>query len=345
MSPSASRTSASSPSAPDASVPSLLPSVDELLDRAIGFSIPLTTTFRRTDVREGLLLRGPVGWGEFAPFPEYGPAESARWLAAAIEAAWIGWPAPLRDTVPVNAIVPAVDADSAARLVRESGCSSVKVKVAEPGQSFGDDVARVAAVREALGPEGRVRIDANGAWSTDQAIAALATLSSFDLEYVEQPCATLVECAAVRLATDVPIAIDEALRLADDPHHVVGLREAADVLVLKVPPLGGVRPALAVADTYALPCVVSSALDTSVGLAAGLALAASLPELSYACGLGSGRLLTADVTDDRLLPGGGELQVRRPEVDVATASKVAMGAASLSEWWRRLRAARDALDG
>lgn len=323
----------------------MLPSVDDLLDGALGFAVPLTTTFRRTRVREGLLIHGPSGWGEFAPFPEYEPAQCARWLSAAIEAAWIGWPDAVRETVPVNAIVPATDPETAGRLVHESGCSTVKVKVAEPGQSLDDDIARVAAVREALGTAGRIRVDANGAWTTGDAAAALRALGEFGLEYVEQPCSTLVECAALRRITDLPIAIDEALRTADDPHHVVGLREGADLLVLKVPPLGGVRPALAVADTYGLPCVVSSALDSSVGLAAGLALAASLPELPYACGLGSGRLLEADVCTDRLLPEGGQLRVRRPRVSASAASAVVMDDVALNAWHRRLAGAYDVLSG
>ncbi len=319
----------------------MLPTADELLDGALGFSIPLTTTFRGARVREGLLLRGPVGWGEFAPFPEYDADESARWLSAAIEAAWIGWPDAVRDVVPVNAIVPAVASQEAAAMVRDAGCTTIKVKVAEPGQSLDDDVARVAAVREALGPAGRIRVDANGAWRSDAARDALRTLSQYDLEYVEQPCASLAECAALRLIVDIPIAIDEALRKADDPHRVVGLREAADLLVLKVPPLGGVRPALAIAETYGLPCVVSSALDSSVGLAAGLALAASLPELPYACGLGSGRLLASDVTSDRLLPKDGQLRVRLPEPD--THAAVAMSTSDLAAWRQRLTAALAAL--
>jgi O-succinylbenzoate synthase len=322
---------------------SAFPTVDELLDGAVGFSIPLVTTFRRTRVREGLLLHGPAGWGEFAPFPEYDADVSARWLSAAIEAAWIGWPAAVRDSVPVNAIVPAVDADTAGRLTRESGCATVKVKVAEAGQTLDDEVARVAAVREALGDHGHIRVDANGAWTTEQAVVALSVLGSFHLEYVEQPCATLVECAAVRRIAGVPVAVDEALRSADDPHHVVGLREAADLLVLKVPPLGGVRPALAVADTYGLPCVVSSALDTSVGLAAGLALAASLPELPYACGLGSGRLLSGDVTADRLLPEDGLLRARPAAPTPDAVDAVAMSPERLDHWRRRLTEAREAL--
>ncbi len=174
-------------------------------------------------------------------------------------------------------------------------------------------------------------------WSTADAANALRTLGQFDLEYVEQPCATLVECAALRRLVETPVAIDEGLRKADDPHRVVGLRESADVLVLKVAPLGGVRPGLAIAHTYGLPCVVSSALDTSVGLAAGLALAASLPDLAYACGLGSGRLLVDDVSSDRLLPKDGQLTVRRPSPD--TQAAVAMSGEEMTTWRQRLAAA------
>ncbi len=309
-----------------------LPSLDDLLDGSVCFAVPLTVRFRGTDHREGLLVRGPVGWGEFAPFPEYGPAESSRWLAAAIEAAWTGWPEPLRDTVPVNAIVPAVEPDVASRLTRESGCTTAKVKVADAGQSLAQDVARVAAVRDALGPAGAVRVDANGAWTLDEAVDALRELEPFGLEYAEQPCPTIEECAQVRRVVDVPLAIDEGVRRAGDPRAVVGLREAADVLVLKVPPLGGVGAALRVAETYGLPCVVSSALDTSVGLAAGLALAAALPELPYACGLASGLLLASDVVTDRLLPVQGSLGVRRPSVDRAVVS-----ASAPTDGWNRWR--------
>lgn len=313
----------------------MIPSVEALRGAAVGFAVPLRVRFRGTTVRSGLLLRGPVAWAEFAPFPGYGAGESSRWLAAAIEAGWVGWPTPVRDRVPVNAIVPAVDADQAALLVRESGCSTAKVKVAEPGHTLADDVTRVGAVRDALGPEGRIRVDANGAWTVGQASAALAVLSDLGLEYAEQPCATVEECAQLRRRTDVPVAVDEGLRKAPDPLHVHQLREAADVLVLKVPPLGGVRPALDVADRYGLPVVVSSALDTSVGLAAGLALAAALPELPYACGLASGRLLQDDVVADRLLPVGGTLTPgpRAPDVVAEATGPVP------PEWEHRLRSA------
>ncbi|SNR84895.1 O-succinylbenzoate synthase [Geodermatophilus saharensis] len=273
------------------------------------WSVPMRTRFRGIDVRDGVLVRGPAGWGEFSPFWDYGVPESRRWWAAAAEAALTGWPAPVRDAVPVNVTVPAVDADRAHALVSASGCRTAKVKVAEPGQTPADDLARVEAVRDALGPGGAVRVDANAAWDVDTAVARIRQLDRVGLEYVEQPCATAEELAALRRRTDVRIAGDEVLRRADDP-LAVDLREACDVVVLKVQPLGGVRAALRVAEAHGLPCVVSSALESSVGLAAGVALAAALPELPFACGLATGTLLDGDVTSRPLLPVDGALPVR-----------------------------------
>lgn len=286
------------------------------LDRLVPFRVPMRIRFRRTDVRTGVLLHGPAGWGEFSPFPEYGPAYAARWLAAAREAAVDGFPPPVRSAVPVNTTVPAVEPARAAELVRASGCTTAKVKVAEPGQALADDVERVAAVRDALGPDGRLRIDANAAWDVESAVLALARLDRYDLEYVEQPCATLEELADVRRRTDVPVAADESIRTAQDPVRAVRAG-AVDVVVLKVQPLGGVARALEVAEAAGVPTVVSSALETSVGLAAGVAFAAALPELPFACGLGTGTLLAADVVDDPLVPVDGWLAVRRPDPDPA----------------------------
>ncbi|HEX4814104.1 MAG TPA: o-succinylbenzoate synthase [Nonomuraea sp.] len=299
------------------------------------FRIPMRTRFRGQTVREGVLLPGPAGWGEFSPFPEYGPRECARWLACAREAAFEGWPAPVRDRVPVNATVPAVDAERAHEIVRRSGCGTAKVKVAERGQTFADDVARVEAVRDALGPSGRLRVDANGAWSVEEAVSRLKRLDTYDLEYAEQPCATLEELAAVRRACDVPIAADESIRRADDPLRVRAA-EAADVAVVKVQPLGGVRHALRVVEACGLPAVVSSAVETSVGLAAGLALAAALPSLPYACGLGTMSLLAGDVVDDSLVPVGGELVVRRPSVNFQHLSAFEIES---PQWLRRMQEA------
>jgi len=286
----------------------------ELLPTLRAFAIPMRDRFRGITVREGALLHGPAGWGEFSPFAEYGPAESSRWLASAIEAATQGWPVPVRDAVAVNVTVPAVEPAAARAIVARSHCRTAKVKVAEPGQRDADDIARVAAVREALGPDGRIRIDANGGWSVDEAASMLMRLNPYVLEYAEQPCATLTELAELRRRTDIPLAADESIRKASDPLKVRAAG-AADIVVLKVAPLGGVRAAVAVAHACELPVVVSSAVESSVGLAAGVALAAALPELDYACGLGTMSLLAGDVTADPLRPDGGMLPVRPAQVD------------------------------
>jgi len=267
----------------------------ELLPTLRAFAIPMPTRFRGITLREGALVRGPAGWGEFSPFAEYGPRECARWLACALEAAAYGWPAPVRDSVPVNVTVPAVGAEQAYKIVADSGCLTAKVKVAEPGQAPADDIDRVAAVRDAIGPGGRIRVDANGGWTVERAERQLSDLSRFGLEYAEQPCATLTELAELRRRVDVPLAADESIRRAEDPLKV-RTAGAADIVVLKAQPLGGVRPALEIAEQCGLPVVVSSAVDTSVGLAAGVALAAALPELPYACGLATMSLLVGDVT-------------------------------------------------
>jgi O-succinylbenzoate synthase len=322
------------------------------------FAIPMRTRFRGQTRRSGVLIEGPSGWGEFSPFPEYGPAECARWLAAAHEAAYSEWPPPLRTSIPVNATVPAVDPRRAAEIVTASGCTTVKVKVAEPGQSEADDLARVAAVRAALevtdrdrsgvsepGGRGRIRVDANGAWDIDTAIRMIKKLDRFELEYVEQPCATLAELARVRARVDVPIAADESIRRAEDP-LTVAAAGAADLVVLKVQPLGGVRAALRVAEACGLPAVVSSAVETSVGLAAGLALAAALPELPYACGLATLSLLDGDVVAEPLRPAGGAVTVRRPPVDpdMLARHEVASDAPEAIRLGRLIAAAQAAMD-
>jgi O-succinylbenzoate synthase len=290
--------------------------LDGLLGTMRAFAIPMTTRFRGITVREGALIQGQAGWGEFSPFAEYGPREAARWLASAVEAATIGWPAALRDRVPVNVTVPAVGPERAYEIAASSGCRTAKVKVAEPGQPESDDIARVEAVRDALGPDGRVRVDVNGHWDVPTATRMLAELGRFGLEYAEQPCATLDELAELRRRVSVPLAADESIRRAEDPLRVRAAG-AADIVVLKVQPLGGVRPALRIAEQCGLPVVVSSAVDSSVGLAAGVALAAALPELPYACGLGTMSLLTGDVTAAPLAAVDGALAVRRPAVDPA----------------------------
>ena len=293
-------------------------------------SIPMRVPFRGVLHREAALLRGPAGWGEFAPFPEYDDAESARWLAAALEAACIGWPAPVRTSVPVNATVPAVS-DVVGVLARFPGCTTAKVKVAQAGQTLADDVARVASVRSALGPSGHVRVDANAGWTLSQARRALDALAPYDLEYAEQPCASLADLAALR-GRGVLIAADESVRKAEDPLRVARLG-AADLLVLKVAPLGGVAAALDIARLCGLPVVVSSALDTSVGIAAGVALAAALPDLPYACGLATTSLMAADVVRPSLDGAGGFLPVGAARPDPSLLSALA-APPDRQRWWR-----------
>lgn len=298
------------------------------------WSIPLRTRFRGITEREGVLLRGDVGWGEFSPFLEYDDPTAAPWLECALESADLGWPDPVRDQIPVNVTVPAVEPEQAAQIVRDSGgCRTAKVKVAERGQAPAEDQARLEAVREALGATGLIRIDANGGWSVDEATALIPLLdkAAGGLEYVEQPCRDVEDLALVRRRVAGLIAADESIRQAADPYRVRDLR-AADIAVLKVQPLGGVRACLRIAEEIGLPIVVSSAVESSVGIAAGVALAAALPELPHACGLATVQLLTDDLVEDPLLPVAGALPVRRPRVDPAALDRLAAGP-DRQQWW------------
>ncbi len=301
------------------------------------WSIPMRTRFRGISVREGVLVEGPAGWGEWSPFLEYPPDVAEPWLRCAEEAAAGDWPEPRRDLIPVNVTVPAVGPEDAHRLARTGGCRTAKVKVAEPGQALADDEARLAAVRDALGPDGAVRVDANGGWDVDGAVAAIGRLdrAADGLEYVEQPCATVEELAAVRRRVGVPIAADESIRRAVDPYRVRDL-EAADVAVLKVQPLGGVRACLRIAEDIGLPVVVSSALETSLGIAAGVALAAALPELPYACGLATVQLLSDDLVAEPLLPVDGALPVTVPVLDPEALARLTAAPDRVDHWERRL---------
>jgi O-succinylbenzoate synthase len=300
--------------------------LSELLATARVVSLPLATRFRGITTREALLLEGPAGWTEFSPFVEYDDAESAAWLRAALDFGWrqpalpSGAPARIR----VNATLPAVDASAAAAvLARFPGCRTVKVKVAEAGQALSEDVARVSAARDYLGPDGRIRVDANGGWNVDEAEHGIHALAEFDLEYVEQPCATVDELAQIRKRVKymgIPVAADESVRKAEDP-VAVARAKAADILVIKAQPLGGIEHALAIVAEAGLPVVISSALDTSIGLSMGAYLAASIPGgLAYDCGLGTAALLAADVTESPLLPTDGAIDVRRiiPSEDLLT---------------------------
>ncbi len=278
--------------------------------------VPLRVPLGGQSFREATLVEGPMGWGEFSPLPGF-PSHPSQCEEAAREAAFVGWPPAVRAAVPVNTLVPAVDADRAAELAAEAvaaGITTVKVKVG--GGSLADDADRVAAVRAALGPGGRIRLDANGAWDVDTAVVALDRLAGFDLELVEQPVADLEDLVRVRRRVAVPIAADECLRSPEDARRLAAL-DAADAVVVKVQPLGGVRAALQVIEAAGVPAIVSSLYETSIGLAAGLALAAALPELPYACGLGTATLLAGDVVADPLIPHGGVLPVRRPDPDPA----------------------------
>jgi O-succinylbenzoate synthase len=251
--------------------------------------------------RPVVLMHGPAGWGEWSPLPGY-PSDPETCRLAAEEAATVAWPAPVRDEVRVNALVPALPPDAAAAAAARH--RDVKVKVGDAG-----DVDRVAAVRDAIGPHGRLRVDANGAWDVETAVAWIAAMAPYDLELVEQPVASIDDLAAVRRRVDVPIAADECVRTVDDARRL-----AADVLVVKVQPLGGFAATLAIIDAAGLPVVVSSMLETSIGVAAGLALAAALDALPYACGLGAPE---CDIVADPLVPVDGVLKVRRPVPDPA----------------------------
>jgi O-succinylbenzoate synthase len=303
-------------------------------DAAPVFGIPLRDG---TGVREGMLIEGPQGWGEFSPPSDGDDREAARWLTAAVEGGTVGWPDPRRGRIPIAVTVPAVAPAAARDLVTDSGCLTAEVTVATDQGSLADDVVRIEAVRDALGPRGRIRLDANGMWSIDDAVSAIAVLAKAagELEFVGQPCRTVDEVAAVRRQVDVRIASD------------VPSAEAADVAILRSGPLGGVRRALRVAERLGLPCVVASSRETSIGLASGLALAGALPELPFACALGTMALLAGDVVVPRrsLRPADGYLPVAPMPAspDPALVERYALTDVERIDWWRRrLRSAQTA---
>lgn len=316
-----------------------------LVGEPVVFAIGMNVRFRGVTRREGVLLHGPAGVAEFSPFWDYDVDESASWLTAARESADRPRPTPLRDRVPVNCTIPAVDPEHAATLASAPhGCRTAKVKVAERGQTLADDIARVAAVRASMGDEARIRIDANGGWNVEDAVAAIGRLAAFDLEYVEQPVMRVDDLAEVRRRVGVPIAADESIRRADDP-LLVARMGAADIAVLKVQPLGGVRACLRLAERIQLPVVVSSAIESSVGIAAGVALAAALPELPYACGLATVSMLTADLTHAPLVAVDGALPVRDVEADPELVDAARADDETTSRWLERLSACQRLLDG
>jgi O-succinylbenzoate synthase len=297
------------------------PALTDLLASARVVSLPLRTRFRGVVDREVMLFEGPNGWAEWSPFLEYPDEEAAVWLSAAIEFAYGKTPTAVRDRIPVNATLPAVAPDQvAAVLARFGSFSTVKIKVAEPGQTPGQDVDRIVEVRK-LYPEAKIRLDANGGWSPELSFSFIKALAGqgIELEYLEQPCKTIDELARLRQmiadsSFNVPIAADESVRKASDPMLVVEA-EAADILVLKAAPLGGIGRAMEIARGAGLPVVVSSALDSSVGISMGAHLAATLPDLRFDCGLATASLLAGDVTRQPLLPVDGFIDVRRVEID------------------------------
>ncbi len=307
----------------------MLPSLDDILDRLHVVALPMRVRFRGITAREVALIDGPTGWGEFGAFLEYQPDEASAWLASAIEAAYRQPPTALRDRIPINATVPAVAPDQVpALLARFPGATTAKVKVAEPGQTLADDVARVDAVRALVAT---VRVDANGGWTVDEAVAAAEALTkSGPLEYLEQPCTTVDELAEVRRRVGVPVAADESIRRAGDPLHVVR-RKAADVAVLKVAPLGGVSKLLQIARQIDIPVVISSALDSAVGIRTGLQAAAALPELRHACGLGTGGLFLDDVAEPTP-PENGYLPVGAVTPDPGRLAALA-APPGRRQWW------------
>ncbi len=319
----------------DDAVPEPVPPLSDLAATARVVALPLVTRFRGIEVREAMLFEGPEGWTEFSPFAEYDDHEASAWLAAAIDFGWNVPPPVVRERIPVNATVPSVDADSVrAVLARFPGCRTAKVKVAGGDCPLSEDVARVRAVRAALGAEGRIRVDANGGWNVDEAEHAIHALAPFDLEYVEQPCASIEELAEIRRRTKymgIPIAADESVRRAEDP-LAVAEAGAADLLVIKAQPLGGIRRALRIIEQTGLPVVVSSALDTSVGIAMGAQLAASVDQLDYDCGLGTASLLAADVTRSPLVPVDGSIPVGRVHPDPELLDRYAADA-ERTDWW------------
>lgn len=304
--------------------------------------IPMRQRFRRVDHREAVLIRGPSGWGEFSPFPDYPPEVTTRWLAAALELACGELPSPGRTRIPTNVTVPAVDPVTARALVLESGAATAKVKVGDPGDSEEDDYVRVRTVREALGEGGHLRIDVNASWDVDTAASRIERLEEFDLQYVEQPVATLEDMKELRARIDVPLAADELVRQSAEPLRVIE-EGAADVLILKVQPMGGVTRVLDLANRSAIPVVVSSALETSVGMYGGLLAASLIENLPYACGLGTVALIEGDPTLEPLVPQDGYLEVRRPEPSPQLLERWRPERDRGAEMLRRLRAAAEVL--
>ena len=308
--------------------------LEEALASLRVLALPMRTTFRSLDVRETALIKGESGWGEFAPFVEYSDQESLPWLESAIEAADKPLSPALRELIPINATVPASNDEAEIEQIMSwyPGVDTVKIKV---GTGIREDLARIKAVRKYL-PKAKIRIDVNGSWSPDDALininAIYNEVAGDSLEYVEQPVANLDELKQLKegMSVDVKIAGDEVLRKAKDP-FAISLDGAIDLLMLKVSPLGGIKRAMDLAIHHKLPVVVSSALESAVGISHGLALAARLPELDYACGLGTSALFNQDVSDIPIISGA--IKVKNYPIDIAQIERHELKGERL-EWWR-----------
>ena len=314
------------------------PRLNDLVATARVVSIPLRTKFRGLTERELLVFEGPNGWSEWAAFTEYQDEEAATWLHAAIEWGFENLPEPVRKQVSVNAILPAVPTEEVAKVLGRAGkFSTVKIKVADPKQTAADDLARILEVKD-LYPDAKLRLDANGGYTVAQALELIAEIenNSLDLEFFEQPVETIAELAELRieiskLGQNTLVAADESVRRASDP-LAVELAGAADLLVLKSAPLGGIASALAVANSSKLNICASSAMQSSIGLAAELHFAACLPEVNYDAGLGTGYLFGGDLTADRLIPENGILELRRPEINTSSL-EILKAEDHRYDWW------------
>ena len=278
--------------------------------RRLPFSIALRHPVMGVTARTGYLIEGPAGWGECSPLASWNDSERAAAERSALEAATLPFPAVVRDRVAVNAMIPRLAPDVSAALALLSGCATIKVKVGDERS-----IDRVAAVRSACGPQVKIRVDANGAWDVETAIRMLSHLAVYDIELAEDPVASLEELVALRGRAGMPVAAESCIRTTADAQRLHQL-EAADAIVLKPQRIGGVREALRAAEASGVPAIASSALETSVGLAAVVALASSLPDAPFAHGVGTAALLESDVVDDPLTPIDGWLSLRRPGVNL-----------------------------
>ena len=324
----------------------MTPTLDDLLGTARVVILPLRISVQGGFTREAMLFEGPNGWTEFSPFPASSDEESVTWLRAAIDFGWGPLHPQLRGSIAVNATLPVVGKDDVRSILDQyPGCRNVKVKVGGSAKSLDDDAARVKAAREYFGPSAKVWIDAGGAWKVDEAESAIHRLAEYDLEYVEQPCASLADCAAVReriKSAGILVAVDASLGEASDPRSVAR-SDAADLLVIKAQPLGGVTASLDLIKAAGIPVVISGALDTSVGESMGVYLAASVPDLAFDSGVGSAALLKGDVTADPLTPRDGQVEVRRITPDPDLLTKYAAPDDRRGWWQERLRRCHDLL--